>query len=174
MSVSDQSAVLRPIRAKYPTPLGTQHAAFLVEAAKATGAKLLRKDAGTNVVLPSGVAVSQDILVFSNGAECFDILSDAEGAAIVTWQPKGQIAGEYVDVGGVVQPPVPPVPPTQPGLSEADVRRIVAEELAKPRNVAIRAFDGQHYLCAENAGGGEVNATRESPGPWEQFTIIPK
>lgn len=105
MPVSDLSDVLRSIRVRYPTPLGDRHPAFLVEAARATGAKLLRKESGSHVTLPTGVGVSTDILVFSNGAECFDVLRDSEGAGEVVWQARGAIAGEYVDVGNAAPPP---------------------------------------------------------------------
>ena len=43
--------------------------------------------------------------MFSNGAECFDVLRDSEGAGEVVWQARGAIAGEYVDVGNAAPPP---------------------------------------------------------------------
>ena len=93
----NQLGVVVAFRAKYPTPLGDRHAAFLVEVARATRALLLRKESGAHVRLPNGVGVAQDILIFD--AEGVDILRDAEGAAEPTWQEKGPIFGEYVDVG---------------------------------------------------------------------------
>lgn len=107
MAPPNQLGTVQRIRAKYPTPLGAQHAALLIELARGTGAKLLRKDAGSNIQLPSGVRVSQDILIFDGFG--IDVLSDAEGAAIPTWQEKGPIAGEYVDVG-TDEPAPQPVP----------------------------------------------------------------
>ena len=128
MSVPNQLATITARRGTYPTPLGTHHATFLIEVALATGAQLLRKDAGSHVALPSGVNVSQDILVFANGAECYDILSDGEGAAVPSWQPKGAIAGEYIDVAGFVTPtPSDPPPNSGPNLSDV-LQRLAALE----------------------------------------------
>lgn len=176
MSIPDQSAAIQAVRVKYPTPLGVQHGSFLVEAANATTptAMLLRKDAGTNVTIPSGEKVSQDILVYRNGLECYDVLSDGEGAATVVWIPKGPIAGEYVDVSTGQQPPQQPPtnPPQQPpaGLTEDDVRRIVRDELDGAR-IALQTADGKHYFCAEGGGGDVVVADRTSAGAWETFTV---
>ncbi len=36
--------------------------------------------------------------------------------------------------------------------------------------VAIQSWNG-NYVCAENSGGGTVDATRTAVGPWETFTI---
>jgi len=107
----NQLGTVQGIRAGYGTPLGVRHAEFLIGVARATGAKLLRKDAGSNIALPSGDRVSQDILIFDGFG--IDILSDAEGAAIPTWQEKGPIPGEYIDVGGAQPAPAPP--PGDPG-----------------------------------------------------------
>lgn len=61
--------------------------------------------------------------------------------------------------------------------------RIAALESAKPveqkpvsidgARIALKTDNG-HYLCAENGGGGEVNATRNSAGGWETFTVETK
>jgi hypothetical protein len=40
-----------------------------------------------------------------------------------------------------------------------------------PVFVRFRTYDG-HYLCAENQGGGEVNATRIVPHEWEIFGVM--
>jgi hypothetical protein len=40
-----------------------------------------------------------------------------------------------------------------------------------PVFVHIRAYDG-HYLCAENQGGGELDATRIIPREWETFGLM--
>jgi pimeloyl-ACP methyl ester carboxylesterase len=39
--------------------------------------------------------------------------------------------------------------------------------------VALRCFDGVHFLCAENAGKEALVANRTRPGPWERFEILP-
>lgn len=92
---------VKRIRAKYDTPLGARHWQFLVELAQAIGARLFRKDGGTNILIPAlNVHVSQDIIVMPNG-EGFDVLGDGEGAATPGWDSKGQMTGEFVDVSGV-------------------------------------------------------------------------
>src|SRR3954463_11345740 len=37
--------------------------------------------------------------------------------------------------------------------------------------VTFRTVVGSNYLCAENGGGGEVDATRTSAQAWETFTL---
>lgn len=107
-----QESVVRTVRAKYPTPLGTQHAAFLVEVGCATGKGLLRKDTGTHVVLADGTPVAQDIVMERDGSHHYDILGDGEGAATPAWQDKGPIdASRYVALACNPTIPVPPMPP---------------------------------------------------------------
>ena len=133
--VLNQEATVRRVRAKYPTPLGTEHWKFLVEVAQATGTKLLRKEAGTNVFVPPlNLRVSQDILMF--GDQGVDILGDGEGAATPSWNEKGTIAGEYVDVTGIkldgsgtVTPPPPP-PPTDDSRVRALELKVAVLEAA--------------------------------------------
>jgi hypothetical protein len=130
--------IVRKIRAKYPTPLGSQHAAFLVELARAIpGAGLLKKTSGTRIKLPKpwNVEVSQDIICFydpkTDTATHYDVLKDGEGEAKPTWNLIGPIDGlRYVDVSaGPAPTPTPPAPPS-PGDSLAkclaDLRVIVA------------------------------------------------
>lgn len=38
-------------------------------------------------------------------------------------------------------------------------------------NIGIKTGNG-HYFVAEGNGGGELNANRNSMGPWEKFSII--
>lgn len=40
-----------------------------------------------------------------------------------------------------------------------------------PIRIHIKTQNG-HYWYAENGGGGQINATRKSPGTWETFSII--
>jgi hypothetical protein len=86
VSIPDQSAVVARVREKYPTPLGDQHAACLLELARTIGqgAGLLRKDSGTNILLPDGVRVAQDIIVFPNG-DGYDCLGSGETLATPQW-----------------------------------------------------------------------------------------
>ena len=116
-------ALVKKIRAKYPTPLGAKHALFLIELAQAKGAGLLKKTTGTRIRLPKpwNVDVSQDILCLreDGGVNHYDILKDGEGAAKPTWSLVGPIdPARYVDVSNAPAPiPVPepeppaPVPP---------------------------------------------------------------
>jgi hypothetical protein len=171
--MSNQLSTVIAVRSHYPTPLGAQHPAFLIAVAKATGAKLLRKDAGSHVTLPNGVNVSQDVLMF--GDQGVDILSDAEGAAVASWQEKGQILGEYVDVSALGSEP-PPTPPPPSPLDLTDIlRRLDALEKRQPLidgvKIALKTDNG-HVVCAEDGGGGTVNATRTAAGPWETFTVV--
>lgn len=117
--IPDQSSVVAAVRAKYPTPLGFTHSACLLEIAAAIGqgAGLLRKDAGSNILLPDGVRVSQDVIVFPNG-EGYDCLGSGETLATPQWS--GPIEGSpfpsnrYYKVSADVPPP-PPQPGPQPG-----------------------------------------------------------
>lgn len=43
--------------------------------------------------------------------------------------------------------------------------------LARAPFAASLMTDNGHFLCAEEGGGREVNATRTGPGPWETFII---
>lgn len=175
VSVPNQLSTVQSIRAKYPTPLGAQHGAFLVEVGAATGGALLRKDAGTNVLLPPpySVLVSQDILGFGNGAECYDILQDGEGAAIPTWSEKGPIPGVYVTVSGAVTPPTqPPTQPPASGLSEADVQRMIDAAFALPRKVALKSSRGRYGRDDWEKDEFKFDSTVVNEG--EVFTIEPQ
>jgi hypothetical protein len=192
--VANQLATVERVRAKYPTPLGAQHPAFLIELAKATGAKLLRKDNGTHVTLPNGVNVSQDILGFGDGAECYDVLGDGENAATPGWGAKGAIAGEWIDVSGFGVPTTGTTVPTSgtpasPGAAldahiaalTARIAALEARPLPTPqtpqgavsltgKRVAIKTDNG-HWLTAEDGGGSTVVANRTEAGGWEIFTL---
>ena len=39
--------------------------------------------------------------------------------------------------------------------------------------IQLRTYDGQRYVCAENGGGGAVNATRTWAAQWETFRLAP-
>jgi hypothetical protein len=117
--IPDQTPIVTAVRARYPTPLGDQHPACLIAIAQAIGhgAGLLRKDAGTHVVLPNGTRVAQDIICFRDGAH-YDVLGDAENAAAPGWSFVGSIdPARYVDVSAAPTPtPEPnPTPTPQPG-----------------------------------------------------------
>jgi hypothetical protein len=120
VSIPDQSAVVARVREKYPTPLGDQHAACLLELARTIGqgAGLLRKDSGTNILLPDGVRVAQDIIVFPNG-DGYDCLGSGETLATPQWG--GPVEGSpfpssrYYAVSAAAPEPSPipgPIPPT--------------------------------------------------------------
>ena len=193
----NQLATIERIRAKYPTPLGATHPAFLIEVAQTLGVLLFKKDSGTHVTLPNGTNVSQDIVLYADDHEGFDILNDGEGAAKPTWSSKGTMVGEFVNVGTITPEPTPPVATAGEQL-DASLKVLGTQiELLKGAlaaqgamidtlrakldsagssdqingvKVAIRADNGQ-YLCAEGGGGRDVNATRYAVGAWEIFTL---
>ena len=179
--------IVKQVRAKYPTPLGGQHAAFLLDCAKTLGkgAGLLRKDSGTNILLPDGVRVAQDIICYPTG-RIFDILRDGEGAAEPTWgEANGSPveASRYYAVGATPPPPPPPdpPPPDQPPTHPppVDLSGVIARldaidrklaDLAKPRTYAVKSAHG--YLSIQ--GDSRMEWNRDSVGGWEQLRVEPQ
>jgi len=162
MPVPNQLPVVQRVRAKYPTPLGAQHPAFLIEVANATGAKLLRKDGGTHVTLPNNVNVSQDILMF--GDQGVDILGDGEGAATPGWIEKGTIAGEYIDVSGMGAPQPEPKPEPTP-VPSVDLSAVLAR--LDKLEAKVEALRDDHDLLANGAVDlhVRVEALEQKPAP---------
>lgn len=113
-----------------------------------------------------GVFVGQGNLRGGRGATP---LHERSRVLLVTWGTN--YTGVPVD-----PPPSDPPPPNPPPSDLTDIlRRLAALETTRalPRRIALRTEDG-HYLCAENGGSGEVNATRAHPGGWETFTVEPQ
>ena len=133
--IPNQSDVVRRVRDKYPTPLGDKHAACLLELAReiGQGAGLLRKDHGTNILLPDGTRVAQDIIVFPNG-DGFDCLGSGETLATPQWG--GPVEGSpfpssrYYEVKPAPQPE-PVVPQPGPNLDPADMLALILAEVRK-------------------------------------------
>jgi hypothetical protein len=133
VSIPDQSGTVAAVRAKYPTPLGDSHAACLLELARAIGqgAGLLRKDTGTNILLPDGTRVAQDIIVFQNG-DGYDCLGSGETLATPQWG--GPVEGSpfpasrYYKVNSADVPERPDVPD---GGNSPDPGTPVNKELEK-------------------------------------------
>lgn len=129
--IPNQTDVVTRVRAKYPTPLGAQHAQCLLEIAREIGqqAGLLRKDSGTNIVLPDGTRVAQDIICFPDG-RIYDCLGDAEGEASPGWsEANGSPVdpARYYRVSTTPEPgPTPDPPPNGDTLSEVlyELRRL--------------------------------------------------
>lgn len=129
-------AIVTRIRKKYPTPLGKQHAAFLMELARELKMGLLKKTTGTRIKLPKpySVDVAQDIVCERTDGVVnhYDVLKDGEGAATPVWNLVGPIdPARYVDVGatGPMPPdplPVPPAPEPEPALTLEDVMGFLA------------------------------------------------
>ena len=191
MSHPNNLGAITSIRAKYPTPLGATHPAFLIEVAKTLGVLLFKKDGGTHVTLPNGVNVSQDIVLYADDHEGFDILNDGEGAAKPDWSSKGTMTGEFVDVSGLGSPVVgvPSQPTPTSGFAaaaaalEARIAGINAAivELTKVvdglkansheqgpvsldgAKIALKTDNG-HFLSAQDGGGGVVHTQRPEPG----------
>jgi hypothetical protein len=38
--------------------------------------------------------------------------------------------------------------------------------------INLKTYDGAHFFCAENGGGGQVDATRSSAAQWETWEIV--
>ena len=120
--IPNYKPVVERVRSAYPTPLGEVHGPFLLELARliGQGAGLLRKDWGTFIRLPDGVAVAQDIICFPSG-RIFDCLEDGEGAAKPAWS---EALGSPVDptryylVSGVPQPDPPKPEPSADELEQ--------------------------------------------------------
>jgi hypothetical protein len=145
--------IVQQTRAKYPTPLGASHPAFLLDLITALGPAygLLRKDGGTHIVLPDGTRVSQDVISDRAGIQT-DVLADGEGQAVPTWI--GVDPGHYTPDPSrfyrpavIVDPPQPePEPPTSSDL-EARVAALEAAygELAtavnEAKRIALAAMD---------------------------------
>lgn len=148
--IPNQSAVVEAVRAKYPTPLGVQHAACLLEIAREIGhgAGLLRKDSGSNILLPDGARVSQDVIVFPDG-NGYDCLGSGETLATPQWS--GPVEGSpfpasrYYAVSAEPTPqPIPgptptPTPTPQPPPAGDTQARIlfVLERIAKHFGVQL-------------------------------------
>ena len=136
-NIPNQSDVVRRVREKYPTPLGDKHAACLLELARTIGqqAGLLRKDAGTNILLPDGTRVAQDIIVFPDG-DGFDCLGSGETLATPQWG--GPVEGSpfpssrYYEVKPEATPPPDPPPDPGPNLNtSADMLALILSEVRK-------------------------------------------
>lgn len=124
-------SIVQRVRAKYPTPLGARHWEFLVDVAQQTGTLLFHKDGGTHIFVPPlGKNVSQDIVGRGVlGDVWVDILGDAEGQAIPTWDAHPNAGGEYLDVSGIELPgnPPPPPPPVDPPPPDVNARLTALE-----------------------------------------------
>ena len=130
-----QLQTVKTIRAKYPTPLGARHWEFLVEVAQATGAQLFEKLSGDKVFVPAlNTSVSMDVIGRGAlGDVWVDILGDAEGAAVPSWDAHAGAAGKYLDVSGITlpgagtpppsNPPPSNPPPTTSGAATADLQQ---------------------------------------------------
>lgn len=138
MSVPDMTAIIEPIRAAYPTPVGAKFDSFLIEVAKATGGYLYRDD--QDILIPElGFKVAADILIFPAEKVWVDFLEDAEGTAKVRWQAheNAENPDRFVDVRGLrngpsVPDPKPdpkPVPNPPVTITLADVERLIQKAL---------------------------------------------
>lgn len=106
---------LQQLRPTYPTPMSEADRADLLNrtawAHRADGYGLLSKDGGSFVTLPNGTKIAQDILFHLPSGIHYDCLSDAEGAAIPSWQDKGPMdLSRWIAPLSVTPTPVPPEP----------------------------------------------------------------
>lgn len=121
--------------------------------------------------------------------EIYDILNGSSGDA--TWDYKGTFAngenGYFLAVSGSTQPPAPSTQTLDSlvrGLIEAalaplraEIAALKAQQPPAPKPVSINGVrvalrtDNNSYVTAEDGGGGDVNATRQTVGGWETFTL---
>ncbi len=124
--------IVQSVRSKYPTPLGADHPAFLLEVAAKLGKGLLKKTGGTRIFLPDGTGVSQDCVMDPDGKH-WDILSDGEGAAEPRFDlltnPDGSpyltSPSNYYPVAPILNPTVPEQSP--PTLDLAEIVSVLNE-----------------------------------------------
>ena len=100
--------IVAQVRSRYPTPLGAQHLAFLVDVARTLGLGLLKKTTGSHIPHPTAGGVSQDVVMRQDGA-AWDILIDAEADARPAFNVIGLLDPQrYVAVDGAQPDPDPP------------------------------------------------------------------
>lgn len=130
--VPENVEIVKSVRDKYPTPLGAQHAACLMEIARTLGNKagLLRKESGTFIETPVG-KVAQDIICYPSG-DHYDVLGDAENTATPGWSYVGLVdPARYVAVSAQPEPgPTPTPTPTPIPSPGGDVQKAMLETLA--------------------------------------------
>jgi len=124
--------------------------------------------------------LSDDALCYrlqDNRFEIYDILSGGDGSG--QWNYVGTFAdgenGFFVSVSAAPQPdpkPGPVTPPPPPGLDEAAIRRIVQDELAKPRRVAIKSSRGRYLRDDWGDDTGKFDRAVAADG--ETYTLEPK
>lgn len=148
-------AIVKKVRAKYPTPLGNKHALFLIEVSQAIkGSGLLKKTSGTRITLPKehgSVQVAQDIICLRRGAEVdhYDILKDGEGEAKPTWNLVGPIdPARFVDVSLAPIPVPKPIP--EPTPQPPDVLTVLAGMRAEIQARFDRVDAGLEELAADH------------------------
>jgi hypothetical protein len=167
--------IVEQVRAKYPTPLGARHGAFLLEVAAALRKGLVRKSWGTFVTLPDGTGVSQDCVMDPNGIH-YDVLGDGENLATPAWslvteegtdKPLILPADRYYAVTAApvpVPPPPPPPdppPPAEPAPSLPDLSSLIAVLLSMSARVEAMEADLK-------ATRGELTAALTRP--WPDYT----
>lgn len=89
----DLRPTLEALRPQYPTPMSTSQIGELLNRVayqhRADGWALLRSTSGTTCRTPANVQVDCDVLVNVPSVWHFDVLIDALGSGIPSWQDKG-------------------------------------------------------------------------------------
>jgi hypothetical protein len=193
MSLPDPSAVkaaLVAARKRYPSATVTeeQMGEILNRVAQQFPYMGMHRKNGQAKQPRTGIGVSHDVLRYLPPDDTLGWWSDVLGATGV-----GQATPLAPDWQRSTDGPssfVPPVAvdddkdddggnPPPAGLTEADVRRIIREELAKPRAVALKSPLGK-YISEDRDhtetpdGSPALLANRQAAGPWETFTLEPK
>lgn len=98
------------------------------------------------------------------------VMSIADGSEVQYFIPVAPI-DHLAGAAPSPSPEPPPAPPVDLSPLLAYIQELEERiERLESRKIAIKTHDG-HYLCAEQGGGGPVNATRIEVGGWETFTI---
>lgn len=166
---------LHAIRAAYPTPMAAEQIGELLTrtAASAPGWGLLKKDTGARCPTPMGVTVACDYLVWMPTGQGYDVLLDAEGQGIPTWN-----RGDVFPPDRAIVPRVAPDPaPSDPPVADDPSHDLILDALAQleQRQSELQALIEREAaaLRAEHAQAAEHHETDDDkPGSSSKADLI--